>query len=195
MEAIRAVLDLAKGALTKCRAAGTQEEVFQGLLTTVESTLAAIEVTAQHAVQNQTTTGKKHMVLAESRSIQNLKTLGSDKNVYKTWNDKLINAMSSVMGVAWRRYLFALNARLDQKNKILTVEELKEVDGYAALDDIERANENLYYVLMEKTEGEAAIRVSSGIAGEGLDAYMRICLLYTSPSPRDATLSRMPSSA
>ena len=25
--------------------------------------------------------------------------------------------------------------------------------------------------------------------------YGRICLLYTSPSPRDATLSRMPSSA
>ena len=28
-----------------------------------------------------------------------------------------------------------------------------------------------------------------------LDAYAWICLLYTSPSPRDATLSRMPSSA
>ena len=27
------------------------------------------------------------------------------------------------------------------------------------------------------------------------DAYPRACLLYTSPSPRDATLSRMPSSA
>ena len=27
------------------------------------------------------------------------------------------------------------------------------------------------------------------------DAYMNACLLYTSPSPRDATLSRMPSSA
>ena len=25
--------------------------------------------------------------------------------------------------------------------------------------------------------------------------YKKICLLYTSPSPRDATLSRMPSSA
>ena len=25
--------------------------------------------------------------------------------------------------------------------------------------------------------------------------YMKSCLLYTSPSPRDATLSRMPSSA
>ena len=28
-----------------------------------------------------------------------------------------------------------------------------------------------------------------------LDAYDQTCLLYTSPSPRDATLSRMPSSA
>ena len=27
------------------------------------------------------------------------------------------------------------------------------------------------------------------------DKYMRICLLYTSPSPRDRTRSRMPSSA
>ena len=29
----------------------------------------------------------------------------------------------------------------------------------------------------------------------GYDRYMSVCLLYTSPSPRDATLSRMPSSA
>ena len=28
-----------------------------------------------------------------------------------------------------------------------------------------------------------------------LGAHIEICLLYTSPSPRDATLSRMPSSA
>ena len=27
------------------------------------------------------------------------------------------------------------------------------------------------------------------------DALIEVCLLYTSPSPRDATLSRMPSSA
>ena len=30
---------------------------------------------------------------------------------------------------------------------------------------------------------------------EDLHARLNICLLYTSPSPRDATLSRMPSSA
>ena len=28
-----------------------------------------------------------------------------------------------------------------------------------------------------------------------VNALMKLCLLYTSPSPRDATLSRMPSSA
>ena len=30
---------------------------------------------------------------------------------------------------------------------------------------------------------------------EGITALYNDCLLYTSPSPRDATLSRMPSSA
>ena len=33
------------------------------------------------------------------------------------------------------------------------------------------------------------------VVGEFFDTVTRICLLYTSPSPRDATLSRMPSSA
>ena len=34
-----------------------------------------------------------------------------------------------------------------------------------------------------------------GIGGDGLIRLTKPCLLYTSPSPRDATLSRMPSSA
>ena len=33
------------------------------------------------------------------------------------------------------------------------------------------------------------------IADEGINAQVSICLLYTSPSPRDAHESRMPSSA
>ena len=37
------------------------------------------------------------------------------------------------------------------------------------------------------TSNEAALELSSGLG--------QLCLLYTSPSPRDATLSRMPSSA
>ena len=34
-----------------------------------------------------------------------------------------------------------------------------------------------------------------GAAPAGMSAGLNACLLYTSPSPRDATLSRMPSSA
>ena len=33
------------------------------------------------------------------------------------------------------------------------------------------------------------------IQGAGITAFTAICLLYTSPSPRDGLLSRMPSSA
>ena len=33
------------------------------------------------------------------------------------------------------------------------------------------------------------------VGGTAIDAGLKPCLLYTSPSPRDATLSRMPSSA
>ena len=36
--------------------------------------------------------------------------------------------------------------------------------------------------------------ISPDFTGEGFD-WEEACLLYTSPSPRDATLSRMPSSA
>ena len=42
---------------------------------------------------------------------------------------------------------------------------------------------------------EAAGGVVFNPKGEILTMYRRDCLLYTSPSPRDATLSRMPSSA
>ena len=35
----------------------------------------------------------------------------------------------------------------------------------------------------------------SGASTGSFEAYEKSCLLYTSPSPRDATLSRMPSSA
>ena len=42
--------------------------------------------------------------------------------------------------------------------------------------------------------GAGGAGVSSGTANPGVDSYIS-CLLYTSPSPRDGLLSRMPSSA
>ena len=50
-------------------------------------------------------------------------------------------------------------------------------------------------VLREQSEGLFASYQSSHLVQDQVYSDSMICLLYTSPSPRDATLSRMPSSA
>ena len=47
---------------------------------------------------------------------------------------------------------------------------------------------------LESVLPSIALGTSGGTGGE-LSSQYNVCLLYTSPSPRDATLSRMPSSA
>ena len=44
-------------------------------------------------------------------------------------------------------------------------------------------------------EGVPKEEVAAAVAAESSTGTWSTCLLYTSPSPRDATLSRMPSSA
>ena len=63
-----------------------------------------------------------------------------------------------------------------------------------------KAGEPVYMLNLLKFKDRATYKDGEDISGR--DAYARyakalsaICLLYTSPSPRDATLSRMPSSA
>jgi len=60
--------------------------------------------------------------------------------------------------------------------------------AHAVLDEIHRTVTRPW-VLMEICGGQ-----THSIMRYGLDQLLP-CLLYTSPSPRDATLSRMPSSA
>ena len=50
-------------------------------------------------------------------------------------------------------------------------------------------------ILMEKTDVDGLISEGGNNSQNSDFAPLYICLLYTSPSPRDATLSRMPSSA
>ena len=52
-------------------------------------------------------------------------------------------------------------------------------------------------IILSRPAVEAGERLGflPGDMKEKVDPYLRPCLLYTSPSPRDATLSRMPSSA
>merc|ERR1712240_221061 len=110
--------------------------------------------------------------------IGNLKTLGSDKSEFKTWNGKFINAVAQTLGMPWRKYMRNLNRQLDQDRKVLTQDELNAIEGAAEIGDGDEASEGLFYVLVEKTEGDAALRVNSGEPGQGIQAYMRVYLWF-----------------
>ena len=65
-------------------------------------------------------------------------------------------------------------------------------------------NANVFEQLKQKTltkriaaSSYPLVAMTQSIAGEDYEVWMpsKACLLYTSPSPRDSTLSRMPSSA
>ena len=55
--------------------------------------------------------------------------------------------------------------------------------------------EDLAHLRREKAKGEGAERYTYLFLRRSIERFIENCLLYTSPSPRDGLLSRMPSSA
>ena len=83
----------------------------------------------------------------------------------------------------------------DETNKIANKDEtLENLDAQIkALDNIIQAQRE---VMEETSENDGAgMGAMDRVADKQFDVRTDTCLLYTSPSPRDATLSRMPSSA
>ena len=140
----------------------------------IDSTLAAIKGALDALTQSRTQT------LCESRCISSLKVLSSNKEQFKQWHEKLVNAVAQTFGAKWRKFIEALDSRLDQDKKFLSDAQLREISEFAAAHpkegDFDRMSEQLYYVLVEKTEGEAALRVASGTPGHGLMAYRKVYL-------------------
>ena len=71
---------------------------------------------------------------------------------------------------------------------------------YGSEDDVASLSEDEFRLLVGIKSREARYEVfQNEMLDWGsklkLETYVYVCLLYTSPSPRDATLSRMPSSA
>ncbi len=56
----------------------------------------------------------------------------------------------------------ALNQKLDVDRKILDDQKLNNVDGAAAIVNGSKLSEDWYYMLVEKTGGDAGLRVNSG---------------------------------
>ena len=103
--------------------------------------------------------------------------------------EKLTNKEEQIMQVLWeleKAFVNDIRAQLpDPKphyNTISTVIKRLKNKGYVGFEAFGPTHR--YYPTVSKAA------YTSTFIGEVLD-----CLLYTSPSPRDATLSRMPSSA
>ena len=63
-----------------------------------------------------------------------------------------------------------------------------DLENFTSLNIFPNPTEDLFFI-------EGKLKASQDISFEVTDLLGKSCLLYTSPSPRDATLSRMPSSA
>ena len=95
--------------------------------------------------------------------------LDSDPEIYKAINDELVRQQNHIELIASENIVS--QAVLEAQGSVLTN---KYAEGYPG---------KRYY------NGCEHVDVAEQLAID------RLCLLYTSPSPRDATLSRMPSSA
>ena len=89
--------------------------------------------------------------------------------------------------LAYNSYINAFNANLVANESFL--------DSATIRENVVSLARNIGYVPRSRTAATATIKLGDVDLGATTDATPKFCLLYTSPSPRDATLSRMPSSA
>ena len=111
--------------------------------------------------------------LCESRSVVNLKTLGSRKEDFKNLEEKLINATTQVFGHDRHD-----DERLDVDRRLLSAAEIARIPFAKQVPQPHKCNDELYYRMVENTEGDAAPRVKSEMQAEGLQAYMRVYMWF-----------------
>ena len=109
-------------------------------------------------------THRKHGIL-ESKSVQSIKNLGSDKGGFRTWNEKLINIVSQIRPGS-RKLFAAMGEFVDKDNDLdegLFRQDFTESGGLGDMTNrgtkYEDMSEDLFVLLTDRTEGEAAIRV------------------------------------
>ena len=124
----------------------------------------------------------KTFKICESKAIMNRPTFGMDRTEFKHWFDGLVNALVQHYKGA-RSYFKNLKMHMDLQNTMPTETELKnEWDRLVLGTTYEQFNEDMYYILMEKTVGDAKSRVNAVEPGNGLEALCKIYSWYASTS-------------
>ena len=119
----------------------------------------------------------------EYTAVNNLKTLGSTGVKFKEWDEKLVNVISQFK-TGFREVIAWIKEKKDKRI------ERTEYDSKGFILNYKEFGEELYSVLQDKTEGEAAEKVSQGDKGDGIEAYRRVNHWFTVLSGLDMTAKR-----
>ena len=117
----------------------------------------------------------------EHKAVNNLKTQGSDRNGYRMWHEKLVNAFAQVNN-QYRGILERIAQDTDHDVDVSMSDHDSWEDWVNKLSDppdhdgvsMKTLNEDMYSVLMDKTEGEAWQRVKTVRSGRGLEAFVKV---------------------
>ena len=123
----------------------------------------------------------------DSKSLWYIHRITSDPDGYLATTFPIFRIAAN-HGSSFQDPFVNLNNRLTQSLVVNDIQETRARDRINFLDFAMRFEEEI-----QNNKTEEAIDRLTKIAEHCRDLYC--CLLYTSPSPRDATLSRMPSSA
>ena len=127
----------------------------------VSTQQGAIDVLASGGGQRGAHRGSMQGIL-ENKSVGNLPVLGSDKNSFRHWNDRLVNVVANVRP-GTRKLFECMMEYVDRENEGDFEELFKASQACADMESAgtmyARIDEDLYTLLMDRTEGEAALRV------------------------------------
>ena len=146
--------------------------------------------------------GNSWPIAQHKRGVQNDYALMCHKKLSEQTNDSAVATYCLIDGAGDPKAALLVQSEspLDQRaNNLLTT---SQSQLGIVLGAIERGEKNWLRKFMQTTREAIAksrnriiLASLAAIALLGMLPMPYICLLYTSPSPRDATLSRMPSSA
>ena len=113
--------------------------------------------------------------ISESKAVCKLSNLGTDKTTFRMWNERLINVVSQDR-YGSRKLFKAMMDHVDQEGGGNFEDLFKDPEGSKEMisggTTYERMDEDLYTLLMDKTDGEGALRVQGCSPGQGVKAYM-----------------------
>ena len=123
--------------------------------------------------------------IPESKGASNLRTFSGEKKEFQEWQSKLINQFTIVYKES-RELFKSVVKHANMKETLMTDEELHDLACSQGIkmseEDYEKLQEDLHYILVDKTSGEARTKVDAEKPGSGLTSFMKLYLWYSSSS-------------